>query len=343
MFAVSPSISKLVIRNACQFKDEAVEYMLEKCDKITYLQIYAGNLISNEMWLKIFKRYGGQLETLKLNWLDATFDDDIAADMVKLCPKLRRLKLKLCRRLGQTTIDAIATLKHLEHLSLQIASESSAESLINLIQARGPDLQTLSLEKFYELDATILASIHEHCTKLSKLRLSDNDLFTDASVSALFTDWANPALRVVDFNSTRDVDNNNPDGPEETVGLGNAGMKALMQHSGFALESLNIASCRHISLSTFNDIFDGQSTYPALENIDVSFCSRVDTRVIAGIFKSCQAIKKVIAFGCFDVQDVIVPREVVLIGVPKAQDAIEQFGIGPGMEDALSRMVSASA
>ncbi|KAF2151772.1 RNI-like protein [Myriangium duriaei CBS 260.36] len=343
MFAVSPGIRKLVIRNACQLKDEAIEYMLEKCDNINYLQLYAANLISDGMWLKLFKRYGKQLETFKLNWLDATFGDDIAAAMVKNCPNIRRLKLKLCRRLGQATIETISKLKHLEHLSLQISSEVSPESLVNLVQKCGANLRTLSLEHFLDLDDTVLSAIHINCKNISKMRISENDTATDAGFAALFSHWENPPLKFANFNSTRDVDNNNPTGPEEAIGVADAGFKALMKHSGFALEDLNIASCRHVSLSTFNDVFDGEAIYPALERIDMSFCSRVDTRVIAGIFKSCPAVKKVIAFGCFDVQDVVVPRDVVLIGVPKAQDAIEQFGMGMGVEEAVTRMVGVAA
>lgn len=49
------------------------------------------------------------------------------------------------------------------------------------------------------------------------------------------------------------------------------------------------------------------------------------------------------AFGCFDVTDVVVPRGVVLIGVPKAQDEIEQFGVGIGVEEAVGRMIEAAA
>ena len=33
-----------------------------------------------------------------------------------------------------------------------------------------------------------------------------------------------------------------------------------------------------------------------------------------------------IAFGCFRIENVTVPKGVALIGVPKAHDAIEQFG-----------------
>ncbi|KAI7197765.1 hypothetical protein KC363_g39 [Hortaea werneckii] len=102
---------------------------------------------------------------------------------------------------------------------------------------------------------------------------------------------------------------------------------------------LDIASCRHIERSAFFDVFNGGETYPALEYINLSFCNRADTSVVAGIFRSCPALKRLVAFGCFDVQDVVVPRNVALIGVPRAQEAIEQFGFGLGVDEAISRMV----
>ncbi|PNS15682.1 DNA repair protein rhp7 [Sphaceloma murrayae] len=339
MFAVSPSITKLILRNSHQLKDDAVEYMLDKCDNITYLQLYTANLVSDEMWIKIFQKYGEQLETVKLTWLDATFGDDIATAMIANCPNIRRLKFKKCRRLGSEAVSMLSKLKHLEHLSLQISSDVTPETLVTLIKRVGPQLKTLSLEHFLDLDDSVLNAIHESCANLQKLRITENDTATDAGFASLFTKWGNLPLTIVDLNSTRDMDNNNPNGPADAIGLADNGFRALMKHSGETLRVLDIASCRHISLSTFIDVFDGIKIYPALETANLSFCSCVDTRVIAGIFRSCPAIKQVIAFGCFDVMDVVVPRGVVLIGVPKAQDAIEQVGAGLGVEEAIGRMV----
>lgn len=117
----------------------------------------------------------------------------------------------------------------------------------------------------------------------------------------------------------------------------------MMKHSGSNLKHLDISSCRHIELGAFIDVFNGAESYPLLEYINVSFCNRVDTTVIAGIFKSCPALKKLVAFGCFDVADVVVPRNIALIGVPRAQDAIEQFGVGIDVEEALGRMIEVGA
>ena len=71
----------------------------------------------------------------------------------------------------------------------------------------------------------------------------------------------------------------------------------------------------------------------------------MDEVVLHGLFRSCPALERVVAFGCFGIgvgldaagdcagdaataTALTVPRGVVLIGVPRAQDAIEQFGMG---------------
>jgi len=343
IFAVVPNIRKLVLGNTCQMKDEAMAYMLDKCHNIEHLQMYAANLVTNDMWQRYFEGAGDNLETIKLKWLDAAFEDETVEVMASHCPNLKRLKLELCRRIGEPAVDAIATMPKLEHLSLQIGLEVSADTLVNLVKQRGSNLRTLSLRKFLDADDTVLDAIHEHCHRLSKLRVSENDTASDSGYTRLFTDWSNPPLSFVDFNTTRDIDNNNPDGPEDAIGFSSSGFRAMMKHSGSNLKHLDISSCRHIELGAFIDVFNGAESYPLLEYINVSFCNRVDTTVIAGIFKSCPALKKIVAFGCFDVADVVVPRNIALIGVPRAQDAIEQFGVGIDVEEALGRMIEVGA
>ncbi|KAI5206730.1 RNI-like protein [Aureobasidium subglaciale] len=341
--AVAPGLKKLVIRNACQLKDEVIEYMMDKCDQISFIQFYAANLVSDDMWRKLFHHYGKQLRAVKLSWLDASFNDGTVQELVNNCPDLIRLKLKLCRRLTEQSIVALAGLTNLEHLSLQTGVQPSCENIINLVKAVGPKLRTLSFEDFLDLDDAVLAQIKESCSHLEKFRLHMNDVASDAAYANLFTNWKNPPLTFVDLSGTRDVDNNNPKGPEEAIGLASAGFKALMAHSGSALRTLDIASCRHISLEAFLDVFSNGTIYPNIETINFSFCSRVDTTVIAGVFQSCPSIKKVIAFGCFDVTDVVVPRGIALIGVPKAQDAIEQIGTSIDVAEAVGRMIDVGA
>ncbi|OJD35950.1 dna repair protein rad7 [Diplodia corticola] len=327
LFANAPHLKKVVLRNATQFKDENVEYMLDKCKDVQYLQLYAANLVTDEMWHQLFMRHGSKLQDLKLQWLDAAFDDDVVDTLVANAPNLVRLKLKLCRRITSRSIDLIAELKHLRHLSLQTSAEVPSERVVDLVGCVGAELETLSLEHFLDANDDVLDAIHSQCRNLRKFRFSENDYCSDAAFADLFTDWANPPLHIAHLNSTRDVDNQNPKGPEQAIGLASDGIQALMKHSGQKLRSLNIASCRHISHEAFMNVFDGQKIYPELKTIDISFCNHVDTVVVAGIFKSCPKLERLVSFGNFNVEGVVVPKGVVLIGVPKALDSIEQAGI----------------
>jgi len=314
------------LRNAGQFKDEVIDYIAERNIPIRNLQLEAANLVSNEAWTKFFTRCGALLESLKLSWLDYSMDDDTFMQLVSGCPNLKRLKIKKCFRLSDSALDALQDLKSLEHLSLRFPAPTSSLSLRNLIAAIGSNLRTLSLESFLEADDEVLATIHSTCTKLRKMRFCDNDLCTDAGFVSLFNDWSNPPLAFIDLSSNRSIDYTQPDGPEEPIGLASAGFEALMSHSGENLEILDISSCRHIAYESFARVFNGRRAYPFLRDINISFLTKIDTTIAAGIFHSCPSMKKVTAFGCFNIIDVMVPKRVALIGVPNAQDSIVQEG-----------------
>jgi DNA repair protein RAD7 len=324
-------VKKLALRNCCQFKDSNVDYLIEKAQSLVDIQLLGANLVANDKWIELFIARGQDLKSLKLEWLDAAFDDQAVEGLTTFCPKIERLKLERCKKLGVDSIDAIARLGNLEHLTLRYYEQVPREKLIHLITSVGAHLRTLCLEHFLDNNSDptddVLDAIHKTCRHLSKFRFSENHECTDDGYVNLFTNWSNPPLRYVDVNSLRDLDNTNPEGPEDyPIGLASGGFQALMAHSGSRLEYLDISSCRHISHATFTDTFDGTKQFPYLQEINLSFCPVVDTQIVAGIFRSCPQLKKVVAFGCFQVADVVVPRGIVLIGAPKAQDQIEQFG-----------------
>jgi DNA repair protein RAD7 len=331
IFAICPNVKKLSLRNCCQFKDSNMEYMIEKARHLVDIQLLGANLISNDNWINLFIARGQDLKSFKVEWLDAAFDNQAVEALATYCPNLERLKLERCKQLDVQSVDAIAHMKHLQHLTLRMYNEVPQERVVNLIGQVGGNLRTLCLEHVLDgtLEATdhILDAIHNTCHHLSKFRFTENNECSDEGFANLFTDWTNPPLRYIDVNSNRDLDNTNPDGPEDRpIGLGSLGFAAMMKHSGSALQFLDVSSCRHISRETFAEAFDGVKKYPQMREINLSFCPVVDTSIIAAIFRSCPSIKKVVTFGCFEVADVVVPSGIVLIGAPKAQDAIEQFG-----------------
>lgn len=331
IFAIVPNVKRLALRNCCQFKDSNVDYMIDKARHVTDIQLLGANLVSNDKWIDLFVARGHDLKSFKTEWLDAAFDDQAVEALTTFCTNLERLKIERCKQLTVASIDAIARLQHLQHLTLRMYQEVPTERVVNLIGSAGINFRTLCLEHFLdssdEPNDRVLEAIHDTCRHLRKFRFIENNECSDEGYAKLFTDWDNPPLHYADLNSNRDLDNANPDGPEDRpVGLASAGFKALMAHSGCALRFLDISSCRHISYAAFAEVFDGVKKYPHLQEINLSFCPTIDTAIVAAIFRSCPSIKKVVTFGCFQVADVVVPSGIVLIGAPKAQDAIEQFG-----------------
>lgn len=317
-----PSLAHINLRFAGQLKDQVLEYMLDRDLRIKSLQLDAANLVSDAYWRRVFQRFGPQLESLKLSNLDFALDDESVALMCETCRSLRQLKLKQCWKMGDGSLQAISTLPLLEHLSLGYVQEVRLENLLEAISRTGPGLRTLSLEGFTNADDRLLEVIHEKCDSLAKLRFSDNSVCTDQGFVRLFTDWSNPPLEVVDFSSTRDVDNNNPDGPADATGLASQGFVALMDHSGGTIRKLNIASCRHVSRAAFEEVFSENKRYPNLKELDVSFHTALDDYLVGRLFRCCPAIKKLVAFACFNIREVQVPLGVALIGGLKAQDSI---------------------
>ncbi|KAL1994637.1 hypothetical protein VTN49DRAFT_2107 [Thermomyces lanuginosus] len=326
IFMCMPRLVNVNLRFAGQLKDSVLEYAMGRPLRIKHLYLDATNLVSDGCWRQLLIKLGPQLETLKLSNLDSSFDDETVATLATHCPNLRRLKLKSCWKLGDGALDAISRMEALEHLSLEFIRPTQPEKVVHLVEQRGPKLRTLSLQSFRDTDDRLLDAIHQHCRQLEKLRLADNSVCTDQGYTRLFTEWDNPALRFVDLSSTRDVDNANPDGPEEPIGLASQGIAALMQHSGSRLEVLNISSCRHISHEAFEQVFHADQRYPRLREMDISFQTSLDDFLVASIFRSCPALQKLTAFGCFKVRDVRVPAGVALIGAGRPQESIIMEG-----------------
>lgn len=358
IFAVCPNVKKLVLRNAGQFKDSVLEYMTEKAPNISHLQIYGANLITDSAWQTFFTKYGGKLKAVMIEWCDASFTDDVVETLAASCPNLQRLKLKFCRKITPASLPSLSQLKKLEQLSIRLATPPESAELIAVVSALGPQLKTLSFENCPDADDSFVDEIRLQCKSLRKLRLSGIECITDAALASLFssktkkaTDEASviPMLSVIDLSAARDVDSSNPKGPEDVpIGLGAESFKTMMAHSGPKVQTLDIASCRHIPHAAFCDVFNPtENQYPELHTINVTFCSGVDTAIIKGIFACCPKLRKIIAFGCFKIEDIVVPTGVALIGVPRAQDAIENIGeAGMDLDKALGFMgelVSAAA
>lgn len=365
IFAHMHHLTSINLRFAGQCKDSALQYMIDKCDKLRHLQLGAANLISEEVWVDLFQQKGAQLESLKISEVQNCFTDRVMSEVATHAASLKRLKLRACSHLTEQAIGHISNIRTLEHLTLAVAQQDTTpDMLIELIAKLGPNLKTLCLENYdhdpedqintnnnSEASAPptpqtsnrnafdeVLQAITHHCTRLRKFRFTGNSHCTDRAFAALFTNWKNLPLTRIDLSENRWIDNNDPTGPEDDpVGLASEGFKALMTHSGHTLKHLNLHSCRHISHQALTEVFDGKKIYPELRHIDLSFVSHVDEEVMAGICRSCPELTKLVVFACFNARGADIPPGVAVIGLPNAQENIVIQGF---MDELLAKTMA---
>ncbi|RDW67637.1 hypothetical protein BP6252_09033 [Coleophoma cylindrospora] len=318
IFQIVPTVKNLRIRNGVQFKNKVMDHLLGTTVNLESFSIHGANLIDDERWNSYLSEKGQNLKALKVYYTDGHFGDEQIELLPIACPNLERLKIEHNQKVTDTGLSHIAKLSTLQHLGLEIYKDTSSKPYVEILEAVGPNLKTLSLSTVHYIDDSVLEAIHDNCQNILKLRITDNEVLTDAGFAALFTNWYNPSMDYVDLHKCRHIDaavpRDNPDG----IGFGSLGFEALMAHSGSTLRHLNVHSCRHISLESFERVFAEDKLYPELKNMDLSFCQQVNDFVVGSIFRSCPALKTLKVFGDFGVKDVRVPRGKILIGMPNA-------------------------
>lgn len=319
IFQVVPSVKHLRLRNAIQFKNKVMDYLIGSPVLLESFSIHGANLIDDQRWDEYLRKKGSHLKELKVYYMDGHFGDEQLELLPLTVPQLDRLKVSHNQRVSDAGIAHIAQLPNLKHLTLEIYHTTTSASYTTVINAIGSNLLTLAVRNISWVEDSLLQAIHVNCTQLRKLRLADNETFTDAGFVSLFTDWSNPPLRHIDLAKCRHIDASLASSNAGNIGLSSAGFEALMAHSGSQLRFLKIQSCRHISYEAFQKVFSDDKTYPFLKALDVSFCGSVDDYIVGCIFRACPELKTLKVFGNFGVKSVKVPRGKMLIGVPTAQ------------------------
>jgi DNA repair protein RAD7 len=318
IFQQVPNLKHLKIKNAIQFKDEVMEYLLSRHIDLESLYLLGANLLSEEMWNKFLKEKGTSLKSFRVYFTDRYFGDSTLALLPKYCPSLKRFKIRHIQNVTGAGVKELAKVKSLEHLGLQLHHTVHPDVYVHVLNEIGPNLRTFSISIAPTADNTVLDAMHAKCRALQKLRINDSEVMTDDGFARLFTDWANPALRFVDLSKCRQVDSVKPRENPDNIGLCSNGFRALMEHSGDSLEHLNVHACRHISREAFEDVFGPEKVYPNLTELEISFCEEVNDFIVGSAFRSCPNLRKMNVFGCMKVKDVKVPRGKILVGVPNA-------------------------
>lgn len=324
IFQVAPNLRRFKARAAIQFKDEVMDYLLSRDIALESFYLHGANLLSEEKWHEFFMKKGQSLTGVQVYYTDKHFGDDTIDIMATYTPNLRRLKVENNQKMTSKGVESMGGLSSLEHLGLQLQNSPSPTAINGALSKIGPKLKTLSLKIVPDADDSVLQTIHESCSSLTKLRITESEKMTDRGFVDLFTNWRNPPLGLVDLQKCRYIDATHPRTNDDGVGLCGEGFKALMAHSGRHLVDLNVHACRHISQQAFEDAFNEKAHYPELKRLEISFCEEVTDFILGSIFRACPKIKEVNVFGCMKVKEVRVPRGVILVGVPNAQGMITE-------------------
>lgn len=322
IFQRVPNLKYIKIRNAIQFKDDVMEYLGGRNTNLEGLSIHGANLLSEETWRAYLEAKGKHLKSLQVYYTDKHFGDDLVASLHDLCPSLQRLKIYGNQKLTDSGIEHIANLEGLQHLSLDLRTPTTTEPYVKMINSIGKSLRTLSLKNVPDLDDRLLDAVNANCRSLSKLRITNSEVMTDAGFARLFKNWANKPLTFVDFRKCRHVDSTKPRENPHQVGFCSEGFRALMGHSGEKLRNVNVHACRHISQATFEEVFSADKEYTDVAKLEISFCEEVTDFIAGSIFRSCPNMRELNVFGCMKVKDVRVPRNKILVGVPTAKGMV---------------------
>ncbi|KAI1811591.1 RNI-like protein [Poronia punctata] len=307
IFQRVPQLKRLKLRNAIQFTDHVMDYLMTRETALESLYIHGANLLSEDKWAQFLAKKGSSLKELNIQYTDKHMNDNVVEQIQKQCPNLERLKICHNQELSDEGIKKMAGMEELRHVSLQTLKKTTTEPYVEVVQSLGPQLETFSLQGVVGVDDRLLDALHENCTSLDKLRITDSNFMTDAGFARLFLGWKNKPLSFLDLQKCRYVDASKPRVNEHQVGLCSKGFEALMAHSGQDLRHLNVHACRNISRDSFESVFAEGKLYPQLRYLEVSFCEEVTDHIVGCIFRSCPNLKEVNVFGCMKVSQVTLP------------------------------------
>lgn len=295
---ICSNLKNLKLRNAIQFKDEAMEYLTGRHIALENLYLSGASLVSEACWKKYLKAKGKSLKGLRVYYTDKHLNDNIVEYLPQHCPSLTHLKICHNQEVSDNGIEHIAHLSELQHLSLQLMQKTSTESYVKVIKAIGKQLRTFSIRNVSHVDDRLLDAIHEHCTSLTKLRITHSEYMTDAGFARLFNNWKNKPLTFIDLELCRHCEAHDPRGNPHKVGLCGDGFRAMMEHSAKNIRKLNIHACRHIPQDAFEAVFSADKQYPQLQDMEISFCEQVTDFILNSIFRCCPNLKNLNVFGC---------------------------------------------
>ncbi|KAK9463282.1 uncharacterized protein V1516DRAFT_630888 [Lipomyces oligophaga] len=291
--AFCPALESLTLVYCGQITDSVIDYYSTNLRNLHSLIVDGAFLVRSECWVRFFKALGTRLTRFSIgNTL--RFNRPALESLAENCGSvLEELKLS---RIGSLTSDDLTILLRLEKLNsveLSYMESTLTDSfVIELLQSVGPQLLSLNLDDCGTLsDAVLVQGIRPYCGFLQNLSLALGSKFTDDGFSQLFTEWSEINNGLINVNLARCTE------------FGDAGCKALIDHSGKTLVILNINSDYSLSASAFHHIADSDCEF--LSQLDVGFVQAVGDREIELLCQKCPSLQLVEVYGAIRITEVV--------------------------------------
>jgi DNA repair protein RAD7 len=214
------------------------------------------------------------------------------------CRSLQEVRLKEVGKIDDKFLRPLKKLTGgLRVLDLSDPGTSlSDEALIELMSIVGPTLTHLNLSRHILLtDVFLEEGLKPYTRVLTSLTLSNVPELTDDGVADFFNAWGdaasetgkpNPPLTALDLS--------------RNFALSSAALCALLEHSGSALQRLDINGWKSTTEAALNGIPD---VAKGMRWLDVGWCREVDDFVMKRLMDGCERLLEVKVWGCNRVTD----------------------------------------
>jgi DNA repair protein RAD7 len=268
---ITPNLSTLQLSFCGRLIDETLATIVSHLKSLQHLILTGPFLVTVQTWKSALETIGPKLLTFEISDT-ARWNDDCSETLVSQC-------------LSDTSVMCLSKLKNLKSLDLTEPSGTVTDKvMVTIIGSVGATLEKLVLDGCVTLGDETFQAIIAHCPNLKHLSLALLDQITDGCVAEGFNSWnRNKGLQILNF--------------PRCVRIKDAGVQAMLTHSGTSLESLSLNSLDELTQDTFKLFNDSLTTVgDSLVELDVGFVRCVNDELVYMISRACKELRVIKVF-----------------------------------------------
>ena len=259
----------------------------DRCSQLEEVSLAGCFLCTDEGLSSIFDL---RLQSLSLKHADKLGSRSLKALAKNCSATLESLTLENSPHIKEN-LNLISGLENLKILHLNHIGIYEDNDICDIIEKLGPKLEDLSLTGYPKLSDKILETISAFCGQLQRLSLEECPLLTSQG----FQDFLSKFKSRLTHLSLR-----------RNVTLDDQTIIGFLNHHGRTLTCVDLNGLDEL---TSHSLMALAFVAPSLELIDVSWIRNVDDEFLEKLIATCPNIKKVKAYGCNRLTDLLLRQE----------------------------------